>query len=333
MPGANTEITSIGFWMRRPIRILSAVLLGASIGINAAAFMQARAMTHFADGGERTARPERLSIADKTAVLFSGVNIPRPQNRRTPADVSLIYETHRFASQNAASLEAWYIPAKAALPLIALFHGYAASKSSLLSTAQVFHELGYATLLVDFYGSGGSSGSGTTIGVNEANDVAAAVAYIRPTWPNRQVVLYGISMGGAAILRAIASENMKSDAIIIEATFDSLLNTGKNRFKMMDLPGTPFGELLLFWGSVQQGFNFFSHNPVDYARSIKCRALVLHGEKDERVTVEQARAIADAMGKNARFVSVAGVPHMPIVEARPVEWTQAVRDFLKSNFQ
>src|SRR5581483_2053857 len=60
-----------------------------------------------------------------------------------------------------------------ARPLIALFHGYGASKSSLLSAAEALHHLGYGTLLVDFYGSGGSSGSGTASGVKAADDVGS----------------------------------------------------------------------------------------------------------------------------------------------------------------
>ena len=108
-------------------------MFGALVGANGAAFMQVWAMTHFAERGERTARPERLSLFDKVTVFFSGVNIPRPQNGRTPADLDLAYEMHRFASSNASPLEAWYIPGMDALPLIALFHGYAASKSTLLN--------------------------------------------------------------------------------------------------------------------------------------------------------------------------------------------------------
>ena len=145
---------------------------------------------------------------------------------------------------------------------------------------------------------------------------------------DRKIVLYGISMGGAAVLRAIAALGVKPDAIIIEATFDSLLNTGKNRFRAMGVPASPFAELLLFWGSVQQGFNMFAHNPVDYARAAKHPALVLHGEKDERATLEQARSVADAMGGNARFVTYAEVPHMPIVEALPTKWSLEVAMFL-----
>lgn len=315
--------------MKRVFRLSVAALLSAVLSVNVLAFLQARAMTNFREGGERTGRPEKLGVLDTLAVILSGVNIPRPKNRRMPGDLSLSFETHRFANADNVSLEAWLIPGSNERWMIALFHGYAVSKSSLLSVARGLHQLGYGTLLVDFYGSGGSSGSGTTLGVKEADDVAAAVEYVRRTWPGRKVVLYGISMGGAAVLRAVAANGVKADAIIVEATFDSLLNTGKNRFRAMGLAGSPFVELLLLWGSVQNGFNMFSHNPADYGRAVSQPALILHGEMDDRSTVVEARRIARAMGANARFISYPDVPHMSIVEARPREWIRDVATFLK----
>jgi alpha-beta hydrolase superfamily lysophospholipase len=314
--------------MKRAVRLSVAALLSVIASINVLAFMQARAMTRFAETGERTGRPEQLSVLDRLTVLVSGVNIPRPANKRTPGDFKLSFETHRF-SNGGVTLEAWFLPGENDRLVVALFHGYAASKSTLLTAARAFHQLGYATLLVDFYGSGGSSGAGTMIGVKEADDVAAAVQYMRRTWPERKVVLYGISMGGAAVLRAIAANGAEPDGIIIEATFDSLLNAGRNRFRAMGLLPSPFAELLLFWGGVQNGFNAFAHNPVDYARAVKQPALILHGEKDERTTFEQARSIAEAMGAHARFIGYAEVTHMPIVEARPKEWTRDVAVFLE----
>jgi len=315
--------------MKRVARLLLAALLTALVCVNLVAYMQARAMTSFTQGGQRTPRPERLGIFEKAAVFISGVQVPRPQNTKTPGTVGLTFETYQFSSKNGATIEAWYIPGKNERLVVALFHGYAASKSTLLNVAQALHELGYATLLVDFYGSGGSSGGDTTIGVEEAHDVVAAMSFLRQKWPDRRIVLYGISMGGAAVLRAIATEGVKPDAVIVESTFDTLLNTGKSRFHAAGLPGSPFSELLIFWGSVQRGFNFFAHNPVDYARSVNCPALILHGEKDERAPLEQARAVAQAMGKNGRLIVYAGVPHMPIVDARPAEWRRDVNEFLQ----
>ncbi len=103
----------------------------------------------------------------------------------------------------------------------------------------------------------------------------------------------------------------------------------KIAFGPWDFPASPFAELLLFWGGVQNGFDAFAHNPVDYARAVKQPALILHGEKDERTTVQEARSIALAMGAHARFIAYDGVPHMPIVEARREDWSRDIAKFLE----
>lgn len=314
--------------MRRFVKLLVAALLSAIGSVNLLAFMQARAMTRFVESGERTARPEQLSVFEKFAVVLSGVSIPRPRNLSTPAKYDLPFSTHRFLNSSGESLEAWHVAANAGAPVVLMFHGYAVSKSTMLSTAQALRELGVATLLVDFYGSGGSSGSGTTVGVEEADDVAAAFAYAKKTWPQAKILLYGISMGGAAVLRAVAVNGIEADGVIVEATFDSLLNAGKSRLRAMGLPVSPFAQLLLLWGSVQQGFDLFTHNPADYAASVNCPILVLHGEQDARATLAEARSIAAALGERGRIKSFADVPHMAIVDARRDQWMSAVAGFL-----
>jgi hypothetical protein len=308
--------------------LIVAAVLGAAVGLNVVAYMQARAVTSFSVG-ERTPRPEQLSVLTKVAVTLTGVNIPRPKNNRTPKDFDLAFETHRFANARGAMLEAWFAPGDDGRLIVVLFHGYAASKAGLLPAARILHQFGYGAFLVDFYGSGGSAGSGTTIGVREADDVTAAIAYVLSKWPDRKIVLYGFSMGGAAVMRAIAERAVNPDGIIIEATFDTLLSAAKNRFRAVGLPGSPFAELLLFWGSVQNGSNLFSHRPVDYARAVRRPALVLHGERDDRATSGEARRIARAMGANAHFISYPGVAHVPIVQARPEEWTRDTTAFLE----
>lgn len=309
-------------------KLLIGTLISSIAAVNAVAFMQARAMTRFVESGRRTPRPEQLSLIDKIGVVVSGVSVPRPRNADTPAKFALPFTTHRVPGNDGVVLDAWHIPGKDDRSLILMFHGYAVSKTTLLSTARAFHGLGVSALLVDFYGSGDSSGSGTTMGVKEADDVVATLAYAKRAWPGQKILLYGMSMGGAAVLRAVAANGVLPDGIIIESVFDSLLNTGKNRFRVMGLPPSPFAELLLFWGSVQERFNFFSHNPADYARGVQCPTLILHGEKDARVSVAEAGSIAEAMGQRARFVLFAGVPHMPIVSAAPEKWRGAVEKFL-----
>ncbi len=317
-------------WRHRKLS-LGLVVLGGLILLNLVAYMHAHAMTHFTPAGSRTQNPEELSRWQKVKVVFGGVTIPRPANDTDPGRLGLPFEVRRLRTRDGLSLEGWYIPPPdAARGLVALFHGYSASKASLLREARAFHELGYAAFLIDFRGSGGSDGDETTIGVAEAEDVACAWEYVRAQWPGQRVVLFGQSMGSAAILRAVAVGDVRPDALVLESPFDQLLSTVKNRFGSMGLPAFPLAHLLVFWGGVQHGFNGFRHNPVDYAARVSCPTLLMHGTKDVRVTPAQTQMIFDALAGDKRLEAFDNVGHASYVAAQPAAWRQRVSAFLSA---
>jgi alpha-beta hydrolase superfamily lysophospholipase len=316
-------------WTRthRKTSLLLATLAALAF-LNLAAYRQAYVMTHFAAGGERTAGPEALSFLQKVRAVLLGVRIPRPTNTAAPDSVGLAFETHRFPTARERQLEGWYCSHPQPRGLVLLFHGYAAAKSSLLNEARAFHDMGYATLLVDFQGSGGSDGDDTTIGVRESEDVAGAFAYARRRWPGLPLILYGQSMGSTAILRAVALRGLAPAALVLECPFDRLLSTVENRFTIMGLPPFPMARLLVFWGGVQHGFNGFRHNPVDYAPVIDCPVLLLQGGLDSRATLSQAESIRAAFSHHATMHVFAELGHESYLQARPREWCDCVAQFL-----
>jgi alpha-beta hydrolase superfamily lysophospholipase len=316
-------------WCRTRRRRLALILVVVPLVLlNAVAFMHARAFTRYAPGESADGYGrEPLGGWQKARLLFTGVTVPRPENRYTPADWRLPFTTHTIAS-GGATLEAWHVPAEQPRGLMLLFHGYATCKASLLPEAAAFRAMGYASLLVDFRGSGGSSGSDTTIGAHEADDVAAAVAYAREQWPGRRLVLFGPSMGAAAILRAAARGGVGPDAVVLECPFDRLLTTVEHRFTMRGLPAFPFARLLLFWGGVQHGFDPFAHNPVEYAAGVRCPALLMHGARDRHVAPAEAEAVYAALAGPKRFALFAEAGHQPYCWEWPERWCEVVSGFL-----
>jgi hypothetical protein len=89
-------------------------------------------------------------------------------------------------------------------------------------------------------------------------------------------------------------------------------------------------HLLVFWGGAQHGFNGFRHNAVDYAQRITTPTLLLHGERDNRVTADQARSVFDHLAGPKEFKLFAEVGHESYETRSPVEWRQVVGDFLDS---
>jgi alpha-beta hydrolase superfamily lysophospholipase len=314
-------------WSHRKLSLLLAVV-AVFLAVNLITYNHAHSMTHFQAGGSRTRSPESLALWEKVQVLFAGVRIPRPENRADPGSHGLPFETCRFQGKDGIGLEAWRISHAHPKGLVLLLHGYAASRASLLAEARAFHDLGYVAVALDQRGSGGSDGNDTSVGVLEADDVAAVVESLQATNPDRPLILYGQSMGSVAILRAIAAHGIQPRAVIIECPFDRLLSTVENRFAALGVPAFPFAQLLVFWGGVQHGFNGFQHNPVDYARSVHCPVLLMQGDQDRRVTPEQARAIFDNLAGAKRLEVFPDVGHQSYLAARPELWSAAVSGFL-----
>lgn len=312
---------------RRGARLLLAAALLGLGSVNLLAYRHAHAMTHFADSGARTPRPEQLSLARKLELLLSGPNVPRPRNDRTPADVGLLYERRAFLAEDGLALEAWLVPCEDARGTLVLFHGYADRKASLLSAARVFHDLGYAALLVDFRGSGGSAGASTSIGYHEALDVEAALRYARAAGLRPPHVLFGVSMGAVAVLRAVGDLALQPDALVLQYPFATLRAAVERRFAAMGLPPL-FAPLLVYWGGAQQGFDGFGHNPLAYARSVRAPTLLLQGDRDDRVSMAEAQAIYAALAGEKKLQVFHGLGHVSLLERQSELWTRTVGSFL-----
>jgi alpha-beta hydrolase superfamily lysophospholipase len=263
-------------------------------------------MTRFVDSGARTPGPED-GVALRTLVF--GVRIPKPQSVGSPTG-----ETHVVQG-----LELWHSPGERGT--VALFHGYAASKDQLIPVANAYEDLGWGTVLVDFAGHGNSAGAPrTTIGWREADDVAIVAAWAQDL--PQPLILYGFSMGTAAILRACAVHQVHADAMVLEAPFDTLRGTVGNRFEMMGAPASPGAELLLFWGGATARMRPFQHRPVRDAASCSIPAVVIGGTHDVKAKPADVGAVADALGVAPVMLEMG---HELGALAQPTAWELAVQ--------
>jgi alpha-beta hydrolase superfamily lysophospholipase len=317
-------------WMKaHPRRSALLCLLAAFALLNILAYAHAHSMTHYSFSSVRTGRPESLSALEKVQALCFGVSVPRPAaGNDTPDLIGLPYTSHRLVPAQGVALDAWHIPHPSPHGHVVLFHGYGACKAALLPEAKELHALGYATFLVDFRGSGGSSERLTTIGMLEADDVACACDYVTRQWQPQRLLLYGRSMGSAAILRALAADRIRPQALLLECPFDTLLNTVVNRFDTMGVPSFPAAHLLVFWGGAQHGCNGFSHNPVEYALQVKCPVLVLQGEHDLSATRAQAERVFNALPGPREMEVFPEAGHESYLLCAPERWRRAVSQFL-----
>jgi len=300
-------------------------ILTLFICLNIIAAIHAYKFTHFSATGTRTERLN-LSFASKLRLLFTGVDNPRPVNTWQPK--------HRYRQliiNSNVKISCWYeMTNKPCKGTVLLFHGYTSNKSALLDRAAPFLDNGYNCLLADFMGSGGSEGNQTTIGFREAEEVKDCFNYIRAT-DTGNIYLFGSSMGAVAIMKAMKDYQLPAKAIIIECPFGTMYQTVCARFRMLHIPSFPMAGILLFWGSVENNFWGFTHNPVEYARYIHCPTLLQYGAKDDRVTRKEIDDIYSNIPGQKQLIIYPSAGHDNYLTVAEKEWTNNTITFLSAN--
>lgn len=292
--------------------------------MNALAALHAYKFTHFttARGVKKHESATELSMGDKLKMAISGIDYPRPVNGTKP---NVPYET--ITLQSNKRIECWLLKTMNAKGTIILFHGYTADKSKMLDKAYAIQAMGYSTMLVDFMGSGGSEGKQCTIGYKEAEEVETCYDYLRGHG-EQHVYLFGTSMGAVAIMKAVNDYQIVPEGIVIECPFGTMYETVCARFKMVGAPSFPMAALMVFWGGVENGFWAFSHNPVEYAKRIKCPTLLLYGECDDRVSRGEIDAIYNNIAGPKWLRTFAKAGHDNYLVSAKNEWQGALSGFL-----
>jgi uncharacterized protein len=307
-------------------RIIGFLLLSFVL-MNCVAYFHAYQFTHFANSDVlKTKNAKELSIFNKCKTLIFGIKNPRPLSIEKPL---IPFETVQL--QSSKKIECWYVKIPNSRGTVAIFHGFSGSKSGMLDKSDAFNDLGFSTFLVDFIGSGGSEGNETTVGLKEAEDVKVSLDYLKNQQKEQNIILFGTSMGAAAILKAAQTYNIMPNSAILECPFGSMYKTTCARFQQMNVPCFPMAGLLVFWGGAQHGFWAFAHNPQDFAKQVNFPVLLLYGEKDKEVSRAEIDLIYRNLPNKKTLKTYPEAGHENYLKRYKIEWINDVNQFLNEN--
>lgn len=314
-------------WKKWASRVLW-FLLVQFILINISAALHAWKFTHFyTDPALRIVRPSSKNIFVKTWKLFAGMKIPRSL---PPGRAAFPVDTVLFTTKNGTTIDCWYAKTdSAAKGTVILYHNYTGSKATFGNVAAEFRYMGYNVLIVDMRGHGSSSGNVTTLGFKEAEEVKLTFDYIRNEKKEKNIFLWGSSMGAVAITKAIDKYNLQPSGIALEMPFANFQTHAEARSRVLGFPEEPFGFLVTGWIGIEQGFNGYGFNVASYAKKINCPVLLSWGTRDRFVLKEETEKIFNNIpGNTKRLVIYEDADHQSFLSFDPVKWRNEMGNFL-----
>lgn len=264
-----------GLFTARFITILSTITLVCAVVVIGISYHALRRLTF---AGERILYGKKLSeIAQEI----------RSELLKQPNTATISFET-----SDGLKLAGLLVKRSEAQANVVICHGYKSAKELLYAYIDLFPR--WNMLLFDFRSHGQSEGEITSIGFHEYKDVIAAVRFLRDQTGASNVhklplIVIGVSMGGAAALKAAEREPGLCDAVIVDSTFAQLDNLVRKGFlKRSSLPYYPFFPIIRQMFHYCAQFNLREVNPIESVKSISQPVLFIHSCNDSYISPKNA---------------------------------------------
>jgi hypothetical protein len=222
----------------------------------------------------------------------------------------LAFEDAWFQTADGTRLHGWYVPHPGAAAVVLFCHGNAGNVTHRADVLRMLHNrVGVSVLVFDYQGFGRSDGKPSGAGI--LADARAARAWLagREKIAERDVVLMGESIGGAAAVDLAARDGAK--ALILESTFDRLPDVAAYH-----VPWLPVRWLM--------------QTRLDSAALIgnyRGPLFQVHGEADTIVPLEFGRRLFAAANEPKHFMLLPGHDHN---DPMPMKYYDALAAFLRN---
>ncbi|NLO90922.1 MAG: alpha/beta hydrolase [Elusimicrobia bacterium] len=280
------------------------------------------------------------SAALVAAAYFHSLYILDPSKRRRrldafPDQFGLPHENLTFRTADGVAIKGWFVPAteKSARTIICL-HGYGTNRSSVMPHTYFLREHGFNLMYFDFRGCGESQGKVASIGCLEAQDLKAALAFLKLNKEQEaeQIGLYGISMGAAVAIHEAAS-NPEIKCLVSEATFASYEKVvGRWAWNHFKIPYYPLVPLALMFVRMKLHTDPEPLSPQYRIAHISPRPVfIIHGSHDNLVSARDARLLYRHCGEPRQLWIVPGATHGKCAETGGKQYHDKMADFFTRN--
>lgn len=177
--------------------------------------------------------------------------------------------------------------------LLIAFHGYTSKGMDCASIATYFLKRGYDAIAVDARAHGMSEGAYAGFGILDRYDCMSWIKYANERFDGKKdIVLYGVSMGGATVLMASGFDDVPSNvrAVIADCAFTSPYDVFSHILKRdYKLPPFPIMNVNDELCRRKAGYGFRDYSTLTAMRKTKIPTLFIHGKEDNFVPLWMSR--------------------------------------------
>lgn len=202
--------------------------------------------------------------------------------------------------------------------------------------AQMYLEdFGMNVLIVDDCAHGDSEGKRIGFSWRDRLDcIRWAKWLVEKMGPRCEILLQGISMGGATVLNAGGEKSLPRQVkwIVSDCAFDSMKNAILHVLrKTFHLPAFPFYYIASAFNRLFNGFWFEEADVYSQTAKIKVPVLFIHGEDDDFIPVEMGKRLYAACRSKKLLLLVPGAGHADSYLADKEGYKEAVAQLLKES--
>lgn len=227
----------------------------------------------------------------------------------------------------------WLSASKPSGKTAIIAHGYSGHGMQMDSLAKLYHqELEYNVLLPDNRGHGESEGTYIGFGWDDRKDYVKWIEYvIKRQGESEQIVLHGVSMGGATVLMTsgeLLPEQVKG--IVSDCAYTSVEEELRYQLKrMFSLPAFPFLQLTSLLTKFRAGYDFKEASALKQVAKADKPILFIHGDMDTFVPTSMVYPLYDRCSSQKELLVVPGAGHGLAYFTDPAAYGAAVRSFLQ----
>ena len=214
---------------------------------------------------------------------------------------------------------------------VIVIHGYKSNNTNMMSYGMRYAEKGYHVLLPNNRAHGDSEGEYIGMGWLDKGDIEQWIQWIVDKDSEAQIILHGVSMGGATTMMVSGDNVDHVIGYIEDCGYTSVWDIFQSELsKRFSLPSFPVLDMANIVADIKAGYDFKEASSLNQVKKCQKPMLFIHGGKDDFVPTKMVYELYQNANCEKELYIVDEAGHAESKDYNPDAYWEKVFSFLSS---